>query len=334
MNEQAENQPVFSRLEPGVILDAVQRYDLQPQGGLLALNSYENRVYRVDIEDGAPVVVKFYRPARWSDAGILEEHDFTRELTEQEIPVVAPMTGPSGRTLEHYAGFRYAVFPCIGGRATELNSDEDFRQMGRLIGRMHAVGQLRCFRHRPDISIDEFGHVPVRYLLQHNFIPPELHAAYTTLVADLLEAIEQTFEQVGQTRRLRLHGDCHLGNVLWTNDGPYFVDLDDCRNGPAIQDLWMLLAGNRDTVTHQLEVLLEGYTNFCHFEAVELGLIEALRSLRMIHYAAWLARRWHDPAFPRAFPWFNTPRYWEEHILSLREQFANLAEPPLSWFGY
>ncbi|MGD8999755.1 MAG: serine/threonine protein kinase [Granulosicoccaceae bacterium] len=334
MNEQAENQADFSGLQPGVILDAVERYDLRAQGGLLALNSYENRVYRVDIEAGAPVVVKFYRPARWSDEGILEEHSFTRELYEQEIPVVAPLPGPSGSTLEHFAGFRYAVFPCQGGRATELNTDEDFRQMGRFIGRMHAVGRLRSFRHRPDISIEEFGHAPVRYLLEHDFIPPELHAAYTTLVDDVLQGIEQVFARVGPTRQLRLHGDCHLGNVLWTDDGPHIVDLDDCRNGPAVQDLWMLLSGDREAMTRQVDVLLEGYTKFCDFNAIELGLIEALRSLRMIHYAAWLARRWQDPAFPRAFPWFNTPRYWEEHILSLREQFANLGEPPLQWWGY
>lgn len=333
MHAPTDNQPAYAGLEPGLILDAVERYGLHASGGLLAMNSYENRVYRVDIEAAAPVVVKFYRPQRWSDAAILEEHAFALELHDDEIPVVAPLHGPTGSTLELHEGFRYAVFPCQGGRPTELNTDEDFRQMGRFIARLHAVGQRELFSHRPTLSIEEFGHAPVRYLREHAVIPPELRPAYESLAADLLTGIEQVFAAVGPARRLRLHGDCHLGNVLWGEHGPHFVDLDDCRNGPAVQDLWMLLSGDRAAMMQQLGPLLEGYSQFRDFDPDELGLVEALRGLRMIHYAAWLARRWDDPAFPRAFPWFASPRFWEDHILALREQYANLSEQALAWYG-
>ncbi len=332
MSDSQTNPPVFAGLEPGIILDAVDRYGLQTEGGLLALNSYENRVYKVECESG-PAVVKFYRPGRWSDETILEEHAYSQELAEHEIPVVAPLIGPDGSSLQYFHDFRYAVFPCQGGRAAELNEDEDWRQMGRFIGRMHAVGAQRQFLQRATLSMQEFGYEPVSYVLAHDFIPPELQTAYQTLTDDLLVRIKSVFDAAGQMKTIRLHGDCHLGNVLWTDDGPHFVDLDDCRNGPAIQDLWMLLSGDRQDKTIQLDALLEGYSQFYSFDSRELVLIEALRSLRMIHYAGWLARRWHDPAFPLAFPWFNTPRYWEEHILSLREQFANLEEPPLVWYG-
>lgn len=326
------NPPVFSGLEPGIILDAVDRYGLQTEGGLLALNSYENRVYKVECETG-PVVVKFYRPARWTDDTILEEHSFAEELAGHEIPVVAPLVGPDDTTLQHFEGFRYAVFPCQGGRAAELNEAEDWTQMGRFIARIHAVGAQQPFAHRSTISMQEFGYTPVAYVLENGFIPAELETPYRTLADDLLARIKVVFDDAGQMKTIRLHGDCHLGNVLWTDDGPHFVDLDDCRNGPAIQDLWMLLSGDRQDKTIQLDALLEGYSQFYTFDPRELVLVEALRSLRMIHYAGWLARRWQDPAFPRAFPWFNTARYWEEHILSLREQFANLDEPALVWYG-
>lgn len=332
MSHTPTDSPVFAGLEPGIILDAVDRYGLQAEGGLLALNSYENRVYKVECAE-APVIVKFYRPARWSNETILEEHDFAIELAGHEIPVVAPLPGPGGSTLQHFEGFRYAVFPCQGGRAAELNEDEDWRQMGRFVARMHAVGAQRPFVHRATISMQEFGYEPVQFVLNHGFLPPELEIPYRTLTDDLLARVAAVFEGAGNLRHIRLHGDCHLGNVLWTDDGPHFVDLDDCRNGPAIQDLWMMLSGDRQDKTIQLDALLEGYSQFYTFDPRELVLIEALRSLRMIHYAGWLARRWDDPAFPLAFPWFNTARYWEEHILSLREQFANLDEPALVWYG-
>lgn len=333
MSDIQTNPQVFAGLEPGIILDAVDRYGLQTGGGLLALNSYENRVYKVECEQAPALVVKFYRPGRWSDETILEEHSFARELVEHEIPVVAPLVGPDGSTLQHFQGFRYAVFPCQGGRAPELNDDEDMSQMGRFIGRIHAVGALRPFAHRATISMQEYGYDPVAYVLENNFLPPELVIPYRSLTDDLLARLTVAFADAGKMRHIRLHGDCHLGNVLWTDGGPHFVDLDDCRNGPAIQDLWMLLSGDRQDKTIQIDAMLEGYTAFYDFDPRELVLIEALRSLRIIHYAGWLARRWDDPAFPLAFPWFNTPRYWEEHILSLREQFANLDEPALVWYG-
>jgi len=321
----------FYDLGPGAILDAVEMLGLKVDGSLLALNSYENRVYRVGIESDAPVVVKFYRPQRWSDETILEEHRFALELAEVEIPVVAPLRGDDGTSLYHCAGHRFAVFPCLGGRTPELNGGDDYVLMGRFIGRIHAVGALRDFEHRPSVDIDSYATQSYQYLLEKGFIPAELKLAYRSLVEDILPVLETSYQQAGQLRDIRLHGDCHAGNILWTDVGPHFVDLDDCRTGPAIQDLWMLLNGSRQDMTAQLADLLEGYTEFYEFDPRELHLVEALRTMRLLHYSAWLARRWEDPAFPRTFPWFNTNRYWEEQILALREQFASLQEPALVW---
>jgi len=321
----------FYDLGPGAILDAVEMLGLKADGSLLALNSYENRVYRVGIESDAPVVVKFYRPQRWSDETILEEHRFALELAEVEIPVVAPLCGDDGTSLYHFAGHRFAVFPCLGGRTPELNGGDDYVLMGRFIGRIHAVGALRAFEHRPSVDIDSYATQSYQYLLEKGFIPAELKLAYRSLVEDILPVLETSYQQAGQLRDIRLHGDCHAGNILWTDVGPHFVDLDDCRTGPAIQDLWMLLNGSRQDMTAQLADLLEGYTEFYEFDPRELHLVEALRTMRLLHYSAWLARRWEDPAFPRTFPWFNTNRYWEEQILALREQFASLQEPALVW---
>jgi len=321
----------FYDLGPSAILDAVETLGLRADGSLLALNSYENRVYRVGIESDSPVVVKFYRPQRWSDATILEEHDFAHELAEVEIPVVAPLRDPDGATLHFHAGHRFAVFPCLGGRTPELNGGEDYAVMGRFIGRIHVVGSLRAFEQRPTVDIDSYAKQSYQYILEHGFIPGELELPYRSLVEDILPELENCYKQAGNIQNIRLHGDCHAGNILWTDTGPHFVDLDDCRTGPAIQDLWMLLNGSRQDMTMQIADLLDGYTEFCEFEPRELHLVEALRTMRLLHYSAWLARRWDDPAFPRTFPWFNTNRYWEEQILSLREQFAALQEPVLVW---
>jgi Ser/Thr protein kinase RdoA (MazF antagonist) len=340
----------YEALTPDVILSAVETFGWRCGGGLLALNSYENRVYKLDIEtangasmhrgprldpfgeDAPPVVAKFYRPQRWPDAAILEEHAFTRELAAHEIPVVAPLTRADGATLCLHAGFRFALFPWQPGRAPELNSAEDRRMLGRYLGRLHAVGRGADFAHRPRIDdLELFGREPVRYLLEHGFIPAYLEAAFRSLADTLLEQIETAFTAAAPYRRLRLHGDCHLGNILWTATGPHIVDFDDCRSGPAVQDLWMLLSGGRTEMEAQLGALLSGYRQFCDFNAAELALIEPLRTLRMLYYCSWLARRWDDPAFPRNFPWFNSERYWQDQILSLREQQALLAEPPLTW---
>jgi len=321
----------FYDLGPSAILDAVEMLGLKVDGSLLALNSYENRVYRVGIESDSPVVVKFYRPQRWSDETILEEHRFALELAEVEIPVVAPLLGSDGSSLYFHAGHRFAVFPCLGGRTPELNGGDDYVLMGRFIGRIHAVGALRAFEHRPTVDLDSYATQSYQYLLEKGFIPPELELAYRSLVEDILPVLTTCYQQVGEVQNIRLHGDCHAGNILWTDQGPHFVDLDDCRTGPAIQDLWMLLNGSRQDMTAQIADLLDGYTEFYEFEPRELQLVEALRTMRLLHYSAWLARRWEDPAFPRTFPWFNTQRYWEEQILALREQFAMLQEPALVW---
>jgi Ser/Thr protein kinase RdoA (MazF antagonist) len=324
----ADSGAPYAELGPEQVLAAVESLGFRCDGRLLALNSYENRVYQIGIEDEAPLVGKFYRPRRWSVEAILEEHAFALELAAQEIPVVAPLS-LGGSTLHTFSGFRFALYPRRGGRWPELQDADSRMWVGRFLGRIHAVGAVRAFRHRPVVSVAEFGAEPVAYLCQSGLIPEDLLPAYSSLAEDLLVRIRASFARAGQPAQIRLHGDCHLGNILWTDAGPHFVDLDDCRTGPAVQDLWMLISGDRSEQALQLSEIVEGYEEFRDFDRRELNLIEALRTLRMIHYAAWLARRWSDPAFPLAFPWFAQPRFWEEHILSLREQAAALDEPPL-----
>lgn len=323
----------YSALTPDVVLAALEGIGLPCSGALLALNSYENRVYQIGLDDAPPVVAKFYRPDRWSDAAILEEHAFARELAEREIPVVAPLA-IAGATLHLSAGFRFAVFPRRGGRAPELERPDTLQWMGRFLGRIHAVGATRPFQVRPALNLASFGEDSRDYLLAHRFLPEDLLAAWQS-VADLaLDGVRRCYERAGPPAAIRLHGDCHAGNVLWTNSGemrgPHFVDFDDCRMGPAVQDLWMLLSGERAEMSRQLGDVLDGYEDFREFDRRELQLVEALRTLRLLHYSAWLARRWDDPAFPAAFPWFNTQRYWQDRILELREQVALMDEPPLA----
>jgi Ser/Thr protein kinase RdoA (MazF antagonist) len=327
-----EGRPPYQNLTPERILDAVETRGYRCDGRLFALNSFENRVYQVWLDDGQSVIAKFYRPARWSDAAILEEHGFAAELAEREIPVVAPLAGSDGTTLFEHAGFRIALFPRRGGRAPELENSDTLRWLGRFLGRIHSVGALESFAHRPGMDSATFGREPSQFLLANGFIPADLEAAYRGAVGTALERIERCYGQAGRVRTIRLHGDCHAGNILW-DEGPQFVDLDDCRSGPAVQDLWMLLSGDRAAMTAQLGWVVEGYREFHDFDPAELPLIEALRTLRMIHYAGWLARRWHDPAFPASFPWFNTQRYWQDQILALHEQCAAMDEPPLEVAG-
>ncbi|CAN5219911.1 serine/threonine protein kinase [soil metagenome] len=315
--------PPYRDLGPEAILEAVESTGLCCDGSSLALNSYENRVYQVGIEDAAPVIVKFYRPERWSRDAILEEHAFALELASREIPVVAPERA-GGATLHEHLGYLFAVYPRRGGRWPELGSRESRQLMGRFLGRLHALGATAPFQHRPALDLASFGTQSRDWLLGQGWIPPDLEPAYRTLTSDLLERIEHRFAAVDGLRYIRLHGDCHPGNILWTETGAHIVDLDDCRMGPAVQDLWMLVSGNDREMSAALDDLIGGYADFHDFDARELTLIEPLRTLRMMHYAAWLARRWHDPAFPRAFPWFGEPRYWERHILELREQAALL----------
>jgi Ser/Thr protein kinase RdoA (MazF antagonist) len=318
----------FDELGPDQVLDAVEAAGFRCDGRFLALNSYENRVYQVGLEDAAPVVAKFYRPGRWNDDAIREEHAFSIQLATAEIPVVAPLE-IAGETLLRHDGFRFAVFPRRGGRWPELDDPDTREWLGRFLGRIHAQAATAAFRFRPVLDRETFGVEPSNYLLEAGLIPPYLIAAYRTLISDLLVRFDVCYARAGQVAYIRLHGDCHPGNILWTDAGPHYVDLDDCRTGPAVQDLWMLLSGDRAEQGLQLSDIIAGYEEFYDFDRRELHLIEALRTLRMIHYAAWLARRWSDPAFPQAFPWFGGDRYWEEHILALREQAALLDEPPL-----
>jgi Ser/Thr protein kinase RdoA (MazF antagonist) len=317
----------YYQLGPETVLQAIESVGLLTDGRLLALNSYENRVYQVGIEDADPVVAKFYRPGRWSDAQILEEHEFARELAEAEIPIIAPML-MEGVSLFHHQGFRFALFRRQGGHAPELEDRDTLKWLGRFIGRIHAVGAAHDFRERPELTPRRFGLESLETIRRGRWIPMHLENAFESLTGDLMTAIDAAWDRAGDFRRIRLHGDCHPGNLLW-RDGPFFVDLDDCQSGPAVQDLWMLLSGDREESRRQLGAVMEGYLDFCAFDRRELHLVEALRTLRMMHHAAWLARRWEDPAFPAAFPWFDEPRYWEEWILNLREQQAALQEPPL-----
>ena len=320
----------FAGLQPEDIVATLTDLGFDCDGRFLALNSYENRVYQIGIEDERPVVAKFYRPGRWSDESIGEEHQFSLDLAAQEIPVVPPLK-IDGDTLKQAGHYRLAVFLCRGGRAPDLDNYALLTQLGRLVARIHLEGEVSPFRHRPRIDINSYGVESINYLLDNDFIPEENCAAYESIVELVLDGVEACFERAGNTQELRLHGDFHPGNVLVNQDRLHIVDLDDCRHGPAVQDLWMFLSGDHAEQTPQLEALLEGYQSFRRFDPRELHLIEALRSLRIMHYAAWLARRWEDPAFKVAFPWFDSPRYWDDHVLALREQVALMQEAPLEW---
>lgn len=318
----------YDALTPDIVLAAVESLSLACDGRLLALNSFENRVYRVGLEDAAAVVAKFYRPGRWSDAAIGEEHAFVAELAETGLSVVPPLT-LAGATLHRHAGFRFALYPLQGGRAPELGHSDTLRHLGRCLGRMHAVGARTRFAHRPSVSLAEQGSAAVEDLLDHDWLPPELEENFARLGAALLDAAGSLWERAAPVRSIRLHGDCHPGNLLWRADTAHFVDFDDCRNGPAIQDLWMLLSGPPAEQRQQLDWLLEGYRSFGEFDPAERLLIEPLRTLRLLDWHAWIARRWHDPAFPAAFPWFGEPRHWEGVIAQMQEQLAALREAAL-----
>ena len=323
--EALESVP-FATLSPDTVIEAIEAVGYACDGRVLALGSYENRVYQVGLEDAEPVVVKFYRPGRWSDAAILEEHGFALELAAAEIPVIAPMrVGLPPRSLLEHAGFRFALYPRRGGQWPELGTENDRQWIGRFLGRIHAVGATRQFEHRARLSPQAMGRESVEYLLSGDCIPDYIGHRYEQVTGELLDLVEAQFEHAGPLRYLRIHGDCHRNNVLWTDAGPHFVDLDDCMSGPAIQDIWMLLAGRPAEIRAQLAEILEGYSKFAEFDPIEATLIEALRALRMVHYAAWLARRWHDPAFPKAFPWFGEARYWERHVAELEEQIMSCA---------
>ncbi|HZP67022.1 MAG TPA: serine/threonine protein kinase [Rudaea sp.] len=310
----------YAELSPDVVLAAVESAGVHTDGRLLALNSFENRVYQVGVEHGRPLVAKFYRGGRWSDAAIREEHAFAAELAGAELPVVAPLAF-DGRTLLAHREFRFALYPRQGGRAPELESAENLRWMGRLLARLHGVGARRPFAARGRIDRATLVDAPSRAALASPLLPTALHDRYAAAIADLGALLDAAFARCGDIRRLRLHGDCHAGNVLWTDAGPHFVDLDDARMGPAVQDLWMLAPSARAR-----EWLLEGYAEFRDFDRRELALVEPLRIMRQVHYAGWIAQRWDDPAFPRAFPFVAEAPWWERHVDDLREAAHTLRE--------
>ena len=318
----------YDRLTPDMIIDAVESAGYLSDARLLALNSYENRVYQVGIEDSTPLIAKFYRPERWSEAQILEEHRFSLELQDAEISVVAPMVNDQGATLHTFEGFQFALFLRRGGYPPELDNLANMLALGRTLGRIHAVGRAGQFNARHSMSVQRMLS-DSRALLLEKFIPRDLVPAYESLTADLEQQVRSVFSEVQPEDFIRIHGDCHVGNILWRDNTAHFVDFDDCCAAPAMQDLWMFLNGERHDRQLQLSELVEGYSEFCDFDPRQIRWIETLRTLRLIHYAAWLGRRWEDPAFPRSFTWFNTERYWADHILELREQMSALQEEPL-----
>ena len=325
-------QHPYQRLDPDTVINAVESTGRHSDARILALNSYENRVYQVGLEEGEPVIAKFYRPHRWSVEQILEEHQFTQILYDQEIPVVPPLVinpDPSTPTLSRFDLFYFSLYPRQGGRAPELDNLDHLHQLGQFIGRIHVVGASIKFNYRISLSVKAFAYDSVAYLLENNFIPKDVRPAYESIVKEVQAAIEQNSPESSELEKISLHGDCHPGNVLWRDDRPHFVDFDDAITGPAIQDLWMLLSGDNANKQRQLAEIIEGYEVFRSFDLRELRLIEPLRAMRVLNYNAWLAKRWHDPAFPMSFPWFNTPRYWSEHILELKELLTSLHQPSL-----
>jgi Ser/Thr protein kinase RdoA (MazF antagonist) len=338
----------YQSLTPDVILDALASVQLFGDGRQMALSSYENRVYQVRLEDASMVVVKFYRPERWTQAQILEEHTFAQELIGAEVPVVGPLN-LNGSTLHHYAGFDFSVSPWRGGRQPELDDLEVLEWVGRFLARIHTVGSAQPFSHRPALDLMSFGVEPRQWLLSHDKVPLDVQSAWERSSQTALDLIathacftratnQNTHEAHGAgMQHIRLHGDCHPGNILWTPldtpasslPGPHFVDLDDARSGPAVQDLWMLISGDRQQQTRQLGALVDGYEQFRTFDRRELALIEPLRTLRLLHYSAWLARRWDDPTFPIHFPWFGSSDYWQGQVQMLDDQIEAMQEEPL-----
>ncbi len=317
----------FASLTPDSILDAIESIGVRPESGLIALNSYENRVYQFIADDQKRYVVKFYRPARWTESQIAEEHEFALQLDEAEVPVVAPLS-INGKTLHQHQGYLFCLYPSVGGRSFENDNLDHLEWMGRFIGRIHLVAKKQKFKFRPTISCAEYLDLAKQHIADSQMVPVTIETAFNTILEQLIHETKSRYQLAG-IEQIRLHGDCHAGNILW-RDGPQFVDLDDARTGPAIQDLWMMLSGDRQQQILQLDTMLEGYQEFSDFNPKELQLIEPLRAMRMVHYMGWIAKRWCDPAFVHSFAWFAEDKYWEQQILSLKEQLAQLYEEPLS----
>ncbi len=319
----------FSALSPDLIIDGLESAGFVVDSGLLPLNSYENRVYQFHDDNLVKYVTKFYRPQRWQLAQINEEHDFSFELADQELPIVAPLK-VNGKSLFEYQGYYFAVFPCRGGRIFEVDNLDQLEWMGRFLGRIHAVSSQNSFQHRPSFNTDEMLLQARETIIKSGYVPKSISTAFFTILDQVIAVATEQYLPAKHMQQIRLHGDCHAGNILWRDEGPHFVDLDDCRTGPAIQDLWMMLSGDRQQQLLQLDTLLMGYEEFFTFENEQLILIESLRAMRVVNYMAWLCKRWQDPAFPQNFPWFNTEKYWEQQILMLKEQMSSLQQAPLS----
>lgn len=319
-------QKNYSQLSPDMILNAIEAQGFETNARILSLNSYENRVFQIGLEENElgvseNIIAKFYRPLRWSDEQIIEEHQFAKQLQAQEIPVVAPIENAQGKTLFDYEGFRFALFPRKGGYAPEPGNLEQLERLGALLGRIHLFGQKQSFKFRETMSVERNLLKPSEFLLKNNFIPKDMQENYQTIFSVLQEKIIQRTEHFKHCRFIKCHGDWHLGNILWRDDsGGHIVDLDDCINGPAMQDIWMMLSGEPNDQALQLRSILKGYEQFCFFERSQLNLLESLRTMRIVFYSAWLASRWQDPAFPLNFPWFNTRGYWQQHLRELQEQ--------------
>ena len=310
----------YADLSPDVVLDAVESAGFFTDGRMLALASYENRVYQIGLEDAGMIVAKFYRPGRWSDAAIAEEHAFALELDDAELPIVAPLRIGDATLLVH-AGYRFALYPRRGGRAPELESPDHLAWMGRLLARMHGIGARGRFAARGAIDTNTFIRDAARAVVASDLLPTRLAQTYAARTDAIAALIDARWADLQPLASLRLHGDCHAGNVLWTDSGPHFVDLDDARMGPAVQDLWMLAPSPR-----ALDALLEGYAEFRDFDPRERALVEPLRIMRQVHWAGWVAARWHDPAFPRAFAYAGEARWWEQHLNDLAEAQAQLQD--------
>lgn len=324
----ANSSHPYQALTPDFVLDAIESTGRLSDARILTLNSYENRVFQVGIEESVPVIAKFYRPGRWTKEAIIEEHDFTQQLMDADISVVAPLRDEHQQSLFHYQGFDFAIYPRRGGHAPNLDDLDTLFNLGRSLGRIHAVGRNRSFVHRPTLNVQTFGEESVTFLLDNQFIPAHLEDSYRDLARQVLDMAQKRFDDT-PFAPLRLHGDCHPGNILWRDDTAHFVDFDDARMGPSVQDFWMLLANERHEQASQLSELIAGYEEFAEFDRRELKLIEPLRSLRLLHYSAWLARRWEDPAFPHFFPWFNTEHYWQQQLLQLRDQVIAMDAEPI-----
>ena len=324
-----ESHP-YSRLSQEDVMDAVESLGLYSDARVFPLNSYENRVYQVGIDDEQPVIAKFYRPNRWSQQSIREEHQFMLQLQEEDIPVVAPLQF-DGETLFEHKEFMFTLFPRRGGHAPELSSKHDLELLGRWLARIHQVGGWQPFQHRPQVDPANDIKQAAETLLNSGMMPDDYRAVYDSLWPQLQQLVEQQYSN--DHRSIRLHGDLHTGNLLLREQQLWLVDFDDCRQGPAMQDIWMLLSGSREEQLQQLESIRLGYEMFLPFPASELKMVECLRTRRVMQHAAWICQRWDDPAFPIAFPWFEGHRFWSEHLLTLREQVAALYEEPLTLFG-